>query len=125
MAFEGLPAYAFMPEGIRVGAPAAPVIYAIFTPTRWVLIAEADNMRQALFRLLDAPTECMQSHHPLSFRCVAVPHSDRARQCVDRRASTEMQWLSRTREMNLDAYKQRLLVLQDNVVASTRHVGRS
>ena len=77
MAFEGLPAYAFMPEGIREGAPEAPGIYAIFTPTQWVLIAEADNMRQTLFRLLDAPTECMQSHHPLSFRCVAVPHSDR------------------------------------------------
>jgi hypothetical protein len=27
--------------------------------------------------------------------------------------------------MNLDAYKQRLLVLQDNIVTSTRHVGRS
>jgi hypothetical protein len=77
MAFNELPTYAFTPGGIRQGAPDASGIYAIFTPTRWVLIADADNMRQALFRLLDSPTECMQSQHPLSFSCEDVPRSER------------------------------------------------
>lgn len=77
VAFDGLPAYAFTPGGIREGAPEASGIYAIFTPTQWVLIADADNIRKALFRLLDAPTECLQSHHPLSFSCEDVPRSER------------------------------------------------
>jgi len=77
MAFEGQETYPFTPAGIKEGASDASGIYAIFTPAEWVFIAGADNMRQALFRLLDAPTECMQSHHPLSFSCEDVPASER------------------------------------------------
>ena len=77
MAFDGVPAYAFTPEGIKEGAPDTSGIYAIFTPTHWVLIAGADNMRQALFRLLDVPTACMESYHPLSFSCEDVPPAER------------------------------------------------
>jgi len=77
MAFNGVPAYALTPAGILTGAPETSGIYAIFTPTQWVFIAEADNMRQALFRLVDAPPECIESHHPLSFSCEDAPWPER------------------------------------------------
>jgi hypothetical protein len=41
-----------------------------FTPTDWILVGGGDNVRQALFDLFNAPTNCMQSHDPLSFRLV-------------------------------------------------------
>ena len=77
MGFDGLPVYAFTPEGIREGAPDASGIYAIFTPTQWLVIADADNMREALYRLLAAPAGCLQSPHPLSFSCEGAPASTR------------------------------------------------
>ena len=67
---------AFTPEGIKQGAPEASGLYGIFA-SHWVFVADADNMRQALFHLLDAPTACMQLPITLSFSWENVPPSER------------------------------------------------
>ena len=81
MAFEGLPAYIFTAQGIREGALEQSGVYAIFTPRQWVFIGDADNVRQALFDLLNIPHECIHSQQPLSFSWEGVSRSD----CESRR----------------------------------------
>ncbi len=77
MAFEGLPAYAFTAEGVLEGAPEDSGIYAIFTPTHWVFIGDADDMRGALFDHLNTPRNCIDKYHPLSFSCEVVSRRGR------------------------------------------------
>ncbi len=77
MAFEGHGAFPLTPAGILAGAPEESGVYAIHTPTRWVLIGDGDNVRQALFDHLNAPDEPLDSFHPLSFSWEAAAPSER------------------------------------------------
>ncbi len=77
MAFEGHGAFPLTVAGILGGAPEASGVYAIHTPTRWVFIGDADNVRQALFDHLNARDELLESFQPLSFSWEAASCAER------------------------------------------------
>ncbi len=77
MAFEGHGAFPLTAAGILGGAPQESGVYAIHTPTRWVFIGDADNLRQALFDHLNARDEPVESFQPLSFSWEAATPAER------------------------------------------------
>jgi hypothetical protein len=79
MAFADSPAYVFSANAIHYGAPERSGVYALFTPAEWVYIGDADNVRRALFDLLNASPESIASHEPLSFVCEDVGALERPR----------------------------------------------
>ena len=78
MPFEEFGTFVFAPEAILEDAPSASGVYAIFTPEHWVFIGASDDVRQALFQLLNSPDPCFQQYGPLSFSCELAAASKRA-----------------------------------------------
>ena len=77
MPFAQSPAYVFSAEGIRECAPERSGVFALFTPTEWVYVGAADNVRQALFDLLNASGTSLESYQPLSFSSEEAEGSER------------------------------------------------
>jgi len=69
--------YMFTFEAVREKAPNASGVYSIYTPERWVYVGESDDVKQSLFRLLNAEGAAMNRFGPLSFSVELAPAAER------------------------------------------------
>ena len=77
MAIKNGETYLFTFEAVREEAPTASGLYGLYTAGRWVYIGESADIRQSLFRHLNAPSPSMNRFGPLSFSFELAPAEDR------------------------------------------------
>ena len=77
MAIKEGETYPFSFEAVRVEVPNASGVYSLYTAGRWVYVGESDDIRQSLFRHLNAPNASMNRFGPLSFSFELASAADR------------------------------------------------
>jgi len=69
--------YPFTFEAVREQVPNASGVYGLYTPRRWVHVGEGVDIRESLFRHLNAPSASMNRFGPLSFSFELTSAADR------------------------------------------------
>ena len=77
MAYDGGETYTFAYQAVQEKAPNASGVYTIYTSQRWMYVGESGDIRQSLFRHLNAPNACMARCGPLSFSFEMAPAAER------------------------------------------------
>ena len=78
MAIEEGETYPLTFEAVREKVPNASGVYELYTAGQWVYVGESDDIRQSLFRHLNAPSASMNRFGPLSFSFERLPRAERA-----------------------------------------------
>ena len=77
MAHQHGETYMYTFEAVREKAPSASGVYTLYTPKRWVLVGESEDIRLSLFRHLNDESTPMTRFGPLSFSFELAPPAER------------------------------------------------